>query len=225
MAHTWMSHTLHVIESCRTYDWVMSHIWMSHVTQESPHLMPVLRSFLVSLRDLCILLDQEEKASGAACGSVLRCVAVCCSALQCVAVCCSTLSVCRYVTCVSCWTKRKRRQLQRITMCCSVLQCDTVRWSVLHCVAVCCRVLQCLSAHFLVSLCDMCILIDQEEKQSGVASCGALHCVAVCCSALHCVAECCSALQCVAACLSAVSACRHVTCVSCWTESKRRQVW
>ena len=29
--HTCMSHVAHTNESCRTYEWVMSHIWTSHV--------------------------------------------------------------------------------------------------------------------------------------------------------------------------------------------------
>jgi len=32
MSHMWMSHVTHVNESCHTYEWVMSHIWISHVT-------------------------------------------------------------------------------------------------------------------------------------------------------------------------------------------------
>jgi len=37
MSHMWMSHDAHMNESCRTYEWVMSHKWMSHVahTNES----------------------------------------------------------------------------------------------------------------------------------------------------------------------------------------------
>jgi len=31
MSHMWMSHVTHVNESCRTCEWVMSHMWMSHV--------------------------------------------------------------------------------------------------------------------------------------------------------------------------------------------------
>ena len=39
MSHIWMSHVTHMNESCHTYEWVMSHIWMSHVTHrnESSH--------------------------------------------------------------------------------------------------------------------------------------------------------------------------------------------
>ena len=38
-SHIWMSHATHMNESCHTYEWVMSHIWMSHVTHmnESRH--------------------------------------------------------------------------------------------------------------------------------------------------------------------------------------------
>jgi len=31
-SHIWMSHVTLVNESCHTYEWVMSHWWMSHVT-------------------------------------------------------------------------------------------------------------------------------------------------------------------------------------------------
>ena len=39
MPHIWMSHITHMNESCHTYEWVMSHIWMSPVTHmnESCH--------------------------------------------------------------------------------------------------------------------------------------------------------------------------------------------
>jgi len=30
MSHIWMRHVTHMNESCRTYEWVVSHIWMSH---------------------------------------------------------------------------------------------------------------------------------------------------------------------------------------------------
>jgi len=32
MSHIWMSHVTIMNESCHTYEWVMPHIWMSHVT-------------------------------------------------------------------------------------------------------------------------------------------------------------------------------------------------
>ena len=39
MSHIWISHVTHMNESCHTYEWVMSHIWMSRVTRmnESCH--------------------------------------------------------------------------------------------------------------------------------------------------------------------------------------------
>jgi len=39
MTHIWMSHGTHMNESYHTYEWVTSHIWMSHVTHmnESCH--------------------------------------------------------------------------------------------------------------------------------------------------------------------------------------------
>jgi len=35
MSHIWMSHVTHMNESCYTYEWVMLHIWMSHVTHRN----------------------------------------------------------------------------------------------------------------------------------------------------------------------------------------------
>jgi hypothetical protein len=32
VSHVWMSHVSRVNESCHTYEWVMSHVWMSQVT-------------------------------------------------------------------------------------------------------------------------------------------------------------------------------------------------
>ena len=39
MSHIWMSHVTHMNELCHTYGWVMSHIWMRHITRmnESCH--------------------------------------------------------------------------------------------------------------------------------------------------------------------------------------------
>jgi len=39
MSHIWMRHVTHMNEACHTYEWGMSHIWMSHVTRikESCH--------------------------------------------------------------------------------------------------------------------------------------------------------------------------------------------
>jgi len=37
VSHIWMSHVTHMNESCHTYEWVMSHIWMSRVTHEMSH--------------------------------------------------------------------------------------------------------------------------------------------------------------------------------------------
>jgi len=34
VSHIWMSHVTHMNESCYTYLCIMSHIWMSHVTHE-----------------------------------------------------------------------------------------------------------------------------------------------------------------------------------------------
>ena len=43
MSHIWMSHVTHMNESCHTYEWVMSHVWISHVTHmnESCHTVQI----------------------------------------------------------------------------------------------------------------------------------------------------------------------------------------
>jgi len=33
MSHIWMSHVTHMNESCHTCEYVMAHVWMSHVTR------------------------------------------------------------------------------------------------------------------------------------------------------------------------------------------------
>ena len=33
MSHVWLSHVTYTNESCHTYEWVISHIWMSHATR------------------------------------------------------------------------------------------------------------------------------------------------------------------------------------------------
>jgi len=35
MSHMWVSHVTHVSESCHTCEWVMSHMWVTHVTHVS----------------------------------------------------------------------------------------------------------------------------------------------------------------------------------------------
>ena len=35
MSHIWMSHVTHINESCHTYEWVMSHPWMSRVAHNN----------------------------------------------------------------------------------------------------------------------------------------------------------------------------------------------
>jgi len=101
--------------------------------------------------------------SGAACCSVLQCVAVYCSLLQCIAVCCRVnadvanrtlphhtptpphagvlqcIAVrCSVLKCVAVCCSN----FQRLAVCCSVLQCVAVCCSVLQRVAVCCSLLQ-----------------------------------------------------------------------------------
>ena len=61
MSHVWMSHVKRVNESCHTYKWVMSHIWMSHVTHmnESCHTHEWVKSHIwmshSCLMNICVV--------------------------------------------------------------------------------------------------------------------------------------------------------------------------
>ena len=101
MVHVWISHVTHMNGSRHTCKWVMSHTWMSHVT----HRNEPCRTYGWAMYDVSVATQRQ---------CVLQCVVVWCSVLQCVAV----------------W--------------CSVVQCGAVRCSVVQCVAVCCSVLQCV---------------------------------------------------------------------------------
>jgi len=184
------------------------------------------RNFLVSIRGLCILLDEEEKAfsSGVLCCGVLQCVALYCNALQCAAFHCVLHCVeacCSALQCVashcSAW-QRVAVQYPCVARCCSVyVSCS-----------MCCSVLQ-RSCKLLNNLR---MLPDQEEKTSGVVCRSTLRRVAVCCSVLQrsfhvslhdlcilmdqeenafrcSVAVCCSVLQCGAVCFGVLQ------CVGC----------
>jgi len=60
MSHMWMSHVTHMTESCRTYaneschtcEWVMSNMWISHVT----HLM----SHVTHMNESCLLISPAQ---------------------------------------------------------------------------------------------------------------------------------------------------------------------
>ena len=43
LAHVWMSHVIHMNESCHMHEWVMSHIWMSRVTHMNESRRPYVR--------------------------------------------------------------------------------------------------------------------------------------------------------------------------------------
>jgi len=51
MSHIWMSHVSDMNESCHTYEWVMSHIWMSHVS----HMNESCRS-CEWVKSLCVVM-------------------------------------------------------------------------------------------------------------------------------------------------------------------------
>jgi len=60
MSHIWIIHVTHLNESCHTYEWVISHIWMSHITHmnESCHtyewvMSHIWTSHVTPLNDAC----------------------------------------------------------------------------------------------------------------------------------------------------------------------------
>jgi len=50
VSHVWMSNVTRMNESCHTYEWVMSHIWMSNVTRMNESCHTNLRSPNLSMR-------------------------------------------------------------------------------------------------------------------------------------------------------------------------------
>jgi hypothetical protein len=143
MPHIWLSHATHTNESCHTYDWVISHIWLRRVTRcaaRYPALIESCHAYDVAL--CCNVLQRVAVRCSALQRAVVRrnvlqCVTVrkvCCNVLQSVARCWSVLQGvaghCRVVQCVA--------------VGCGVLRSVAVRCSVLQCIAVCCSVLQCV---------------------------------------------------------------------------------
>jgi len=61
ISHVWMSHVTYVNESCQTYTWVISHVWMSHITQVNAshhkHKWVVLHVWMNHIyRCICIII-------------------------------------------------------------------------------------------------------------------------------------------------------------------------
>jgi len=44
MSHTWISQVTHMNESCHPHEWVMSHTWMSHVTHRNASCLTLKRT-------------------------------------------------------------------------------------------------------------------------------------------------------------------------------------
>jgi len=68
MSHIWMSHVTHMNESCHTYEWVMSHIRMSHVTYVKRHVTHMNESWHMCFNTWKIShRSASRKVFGAAC--------------------------------------------------------------------------------------------------------------------------------------------------------------
>jgi len=122
-----MHSVTHVLESCHTYECVMSRIWICHG---------------VCMQDTSMAIPEEGASSpaanamaAAAAATCEQCVAVCCSVVQCGAVCCSVLQYMQLM-CIgqTYWQSHASSALQcaaiRCSVCCSVLQCVAVHRSV-----------------------------------------------------------------------------------------------
>ena len=56
ISHRWISHITHMNESCRTYEWDMSHIWMSHVK----HMNTACHTYKWDLSHICASQDLQH---------------------------------------------------------------------------------------------------------------------------------------------------------------------
>jgi len=152
--------------------WVVSHMWMSHVTRMNESCVTQVYDELAPRADLHLSRSIDQTLLQVCC-RVLQCVEVCCSVLQYAAVCCSVLQFGPYLS----------RSIDQtlLQVCCSVLQCAAVCCSVLQCAAVCCSMTYIWAKASTRHLCRW------------ITACwSVLQCVAVCCSVLQCVAVCCS---------------------------------
>ena len=142
MSHaTYLQHHLPPQQVCHTYEWVMPHVGMSHVTHEW-----VMSSMDESCHISTVCVNES-------CHTHWVVSAVCCSALQCVAVCHEWVTnshVARLVTHIT-HQKMCHEHMSHgthvglcVAVCCSVLQYVHMSHGthVGLCVAVCCSVLQ-----------------------------------------------------------------------------------
>jgi len=96
MSHRWMSHVTRMNESCLKYEWVMSQIWMNHVTHldDFCHCMRNSAECLLRKNKSCPVwmshvTHMKRHVNVAVCCSVVQCGAEWCSILQCLAAWCS----------------------------------------------------------------------------------------------------------------------------------------
>jgi len=131
MSRIGISHVVRRNESCRTYEWVLRHIWMSLTRKKTSDVRHRNESchtseWVMSYVQISHVARTNEWFVCATC-RVSQWVAMCCSELQCDAVSCILM--------------------QWVAVCRSVPQCVAVCRSVFQCVAVCCsvcRVVQCV---------------------------------------------------------------------------------
>jgi len=172
-------------ESCHTYEWVMSHIWMSHVTHMNESMMQGQSVCLGMFWLWCCI----ETACGAVWFSVLQCGSVCCSVVQCGAVWCSVLQCvalrCSALVVLLHQTHMWYSVLQWATVCYSVVQCGAVWCSVVQCGAVWCSVVQCGAVWCSVFQCMQCVAVFHNVQVCFGCAAASNPCFAVLCLCFH----------------------------------------
>jgi len=183
MSHTWMSRVFHLNELCLTYEWVVSFIWTSHVS---------------CLRELIKEISRNHPSSSPDTPycNTLQHAATHCNTLHRTATHCDTLQhIASQYTATHCSMQHisslVAEILLRVAECVAVVSIGRaggmhMRCSMLQHVAAsattCCRVLQ--------------QGVSRKSKVIHIGcACSSLQSVAVCCSVLQCVAVCCSVLQ------------------------------
>jgi len=158
-----MSHVTHMNESCHTYEWVMSHVWMSHGTHinvsyfSCEHIwmshVTILRSHTSHVNESCLMISSQL-------WYIYKYMYLCIQSRLLVLCNCVVFSHCELNfemvedNSADFWEFRhsdKFREFkdkdyvadQCAAVCCSVLQCVAMSYRVLQSVAMCCGVLQC----------------------------------------------------------------------------------
>ena len=138
MSHVWMGHVTRINGSCHTYEWVKSHVSMSHVSggDFTPQNLALVACIRVGLSSrawypcLCRWSPPLYIWVCVVCCSALQCIAIrmcMCFVFQCVPVYCNVYSSRAWYPCLCRWSLPL--YVWVCVVCCSVLQCISMCWS------------------------------------------------------------------------------------------------